>query len=174
MRMSMRCRVIVAVLLPLAAALAQGQTQPPAAEATFLARALTPEAALTAARAALEHCRRAGYQVGVAVVDRTGLPQVFLRDRYAGAHTVEVAINKAWSAASFRIPTTALARETQAGREMSGLRTLPRVMAAGGGLVIESAGAVVGAIAVSGAPGGDADEACASAGIKAIADALEF
>jgi uncharacterized protein GlcG (DUF336 family) len=146
----------------------------PVAEATFTSRALTPEAALAAARAALEHCRRAGYQVGVAVVDRAGLPQVFLRDRYAGAHTVEVAINKAWSAASFRIPTAALARETQPGKEMSGLRTLPRVMAAGGGLVIESAGAVVGAIAVSGAPGGDADEACAAAGIKAIADALEF
>jgi len=145
-----------------------------AAEATFSVRLLTPEAALTAARAALEHCRKAGYQVGVAVVDRAGLPHVFLRDRYAGAHTVEVAINKAWTAASFRIPTAALAKETQAGSEMSGLRTLPRVMAAGGGQVIESAGTVVGAIAVSGAPGGAADDACALAGIKAIADALEF
>jgi uncharacterized protein GlcG (DUF336 family) len=87
---------------------------------------------------------------------------------------VEVAINKAWTAASFRVPTAALARETQAGSEMSGLRTLSRVMAAGGGQVIESAGTVVGAIAVSGAPGGAADDACALAGIKAIADALEF
>jgi len=40
--------------------------------------------------------------------------------------------------------------------------------------VIEAAGSVVGAIAVSGAPGGDADDACAKAGIAAIADALEF
>lgn len=148
------------------------QAQP--AAGTFATRSLTPETALAAARAALEHCRKAGYQVGVAVVDRGGLPQVFLRDRFAGAHTVQVAIDKAWTAASFRIPTTALAAETQAGKTMSGIRGQPRVVAAGGGLVIESAGSVVGAIAVSGAPGGDADDACAKAGIAAIADALEF
>jgi len=51
---------------------------------------------------------------------------------------------------------------------------LPRVLAAGGGLPIESAGTLVGAIGVSGAPGGDADDACAKAGIARIADALEF
>jgi uncharacterized protein GlcG (DUF336 family) len=141
---------------------------------TFTTKSLTPETALAAARAALEYCRKAGYQVGVAVVDRAGLPQVFLRDRYAGAHTVEVAVNKAWTAASFRIPTATLGAETQSGKEMSGIRGVSRVMAVGGGQVIESAGSVVGAIAVSGAPGGEADDACAKAGIKAIADALEF
>lgn len=164
-------RVLGALLL---AALAVPASAAPPAEGTFTSKSLTPETALAAARAAMESCRKAGYQVGVAVVDRAGLPQVFLRDRYAGAHTVDVAVNKAWSAASFRIPTAALAAETQPGKEMSGLRTLPRVMAAGGGQVIESAGSVVGAIAVSGAPGGEADDACAKAGIAAIADALDF
>jgi hypothetical protein len=82
--------------------------------------------------------------------------------------------NKAWPAASFRIPTATLGAETQSGKEMSGIRGVSRVMAVGGGQVIESAGSVVGAIAVSGAPGGEADDACAKAGIKAIADALEF
>lgn len=162
----------VATLALLAALAWPVQAQP--AAGTFSTRSLTPETALAAARAALEHCRKAGYQVGVAVVDRAGLPQVFLRDRFAGEHTVQVAIDKAWTAASFRIPTTALATETQAGKPMSGIRGQPRVVAAGGGLVIESAGSVVGAIAVSGAPGGDADDACAKAGIQAIADALEF
>lgn len=146
----------------------------PAQQATFATQSLTPETALLAARAALEHCRAAGYQVAVAVVDRAGLPQAFLRDRYAGAHTVDAALDKAWTAASFRIPTATLAKETQAGKEMSGLRTLPRVLAAGGAQVIESAGSLVGAIGVSGAPGGEADDACASAGLKAIADALAF
>lgn len=135
---------------------------------------MTPEAAATAARAAMEHCRKQGYQVGVAVVDRAGLLQAFVRDRYAGAHTIEVASNKAWSAASFKIPTSTLATETQAGRPMSGLRAHPRVMAVAGGLVIESGGTLVGAIGVSGAPGADADDGCAAAGIKAIADSLEF
>jgi uncharacterized protein GlcG (DUF336 family) len=146
----------------------------PAQQGTFTSRALTPEAALAAARAALEHCRKSGWQAAVAVVDRAGLPQVLLRDRYAGAHTIDGAMNKAWTAASFRQPTGQLAGETQAGRPMSGVRTLPRVFAAGGGLVIEAGGQTLGAIAVSGAPGGEADEQCAAAGIKAIADQIEF
>ena len=145
-----------------------------AQDGTFTVKSLTPETALSAARAAIEHCRAQGFQVAVAVVDRSGVLQALLRDRYAGAHTVEVATDKAWTAASFKIPTSSLAAETQAGKPMSGLRAVPRVMAAGGGQVIEAAGSLLGAIGVSGAPGGDADEACADAGIKAIADTIEF
>ena len=145
-----------------------------AQDGSFQTRSLTPETALTAARAALESCRKQGFQVSVVVADRAGLAQVLLRDRYAGAHTVEVAGNKAWTAASFRTSTADLAAETQPGKSMSGLRNLPRFMAAGGGVPIEAGGNTLGAIGVSGAPGGDADEACAKAGIKAIADAIEF
>ena len=58
-----------------------------AQQAVFETKSLTPETALIAAKAALEHCRNAGYQVSVAIVDRSGLPQVLLRDRYAGAQT---------------------------------------------------------------------------------------
>ncbi len=162
--------LIAACMLTLAATYAGAQ---PAA-GTFSVKQLTPEAALVAARAALESCRKSGYQVGVAVADRAGITQVLLRDRFAGAHTVEVAMNKAWTSASFRISTLTLAAETQAGRPMSGLRATPRVAAFGGGLPIEAGGSVVGAIGVSGAPGGEADEACARAGIKAIADSIEF
>lgn len=122
----------------------------------------------------METCRQQGYQVGVAVVDRAGLTQVFLRDRFAGPHTVDVATNKAWSAVSFRTSTLALAAETQAGRPMSGIRGVPRMVAVAGGLLIEGGGLIYGAIGVSGAPGGEIDEACAQAGIKAIADAVEF
>lgn len=145
-----------------------------AQDATFATRSLTPETALLAARAALESCRKQGFQVAVAVTDRAGITQVLLRDRFAGPHTVEVATNKAWTAGSFRTTTTALATETQAGRPMSGLRAVPRFLAAGGGLVIEGGGNIFGGIGVSGAPGGDADDSCAAAGIKAIADAIEF
>lgn len=145
-----------------------------AQDATFQFKSLTPETALLAARTALESCRKEGFQVAVAVVDRSGLVQVLLRDRFAGAHTPEVASNKAWTSASFRTSTLDLATETQAGRPMSGIRSLPRFMAAGGGVVIEGGGSIFGAIGVSGAPGGEADDACAKAGIKAIADAIEF
>lgn len=157
---------LLAVLGPTGTAIAQ--------EGVFQTRSLTPETALVAARAALESCRKQGYQVAVAVVDRAGLAQVVLRDRFAGAHTLEVAQNKAWTAASFRTSTSTIAAETQPGKPMSGLRSLPRLLAAAGGLVIEAGGSVFGAIGVSGAPNGEADDACAQAGIKAISDAIEF
>lgn len=149
----------------------------PAAEAppaTYSVQVLTPEAALSVAQAALASCRKSGYQVAVAVVDRTGLLQVLLRDRYAGAHTVDAATQKAWTAASFRIPSAALAAETQAGKSMSGIRAVPKVLAIGGGQVIAGGGSLFGGIGVSGAPGGEADDACALAGIQAIGDQLEF
>ena len=161
-------RTLAAVAASLACTVAQAQN------ATFPTRSLTPETALKAATAALEHCRKQGWQAAVAVVDRSGIMQVMLRDRFAGAHTVRVSIDKAWTATSFRTPTRELAAETQAGRPMSGIRNHPRFMAVGGGQLIEASGSSLGAIGVSGAPGGDADDACAAAGIKAIADAIEF
>lgn len=141
---------------------------------TFSVKLMTPDTALVAARAALDDCRRQGFQVAVAVVDRFGTLQVLLRDRFAGAHTVGVASDKAWTAASFRTATSAFGQETQPGKPMSALRSHPRVLAAGGGMLIESGGALLGAIGVSGAPGGDADDSCAGAGIRAITDLLEL
>ena len=85
-----------------------------------------------------------------------------------------MAINKAWTAASFKQATSSLAAETQAGRPMSGIRDLPRVIAAGGGVPIDEGGTLFGAIGVSGGPGGEADESCAAAGLKAIVDDLTF
>jgi uncharacterized protein GlcG (DUF336 family) len=163
-------RLLGSVLL--AAALcgsAQAQQQ-----ATFSVKSITPEAALRAAQAALQSCARTGYQVAVAVSDRAGHPLVMLRDRLAGPHTPETAVNKAYTALTFKMDTLAFARATQATEASSGIRQLPRVVAIGGGLPIEAAGSLVGSIGVSGAPGGDADDICARAGIAAIKDDLEF
>lgn len=134
---------------------------------------LSTAAALQAAQAALAHCQKAGYMVSVAVVDRAGHPLALLRDNLAGAHTPRTATGKAATAASFRMDTTTLAAQTQAGPQ-SGIRALPDVVAVGGGIPISAKGALVGAIGVSGAPGGDADDACAKAGAAAIGDALEL
>jgi uncharacterized protein GlcG (DUF336 family) len=163
--------VAMAVIAP---ALISAGAPAAAQQATYSVKLLTPETALAAAQAAMAQCRKAGYQVAVAVVDRSGVLQVLLRDRFAGAHTVDVATQKAWTAASFRIPTTELAAQTQAGKPMSGIRQLPRVMAIGGGQAIEAGGSTFAGIGVSGAPGGEADDDCAAAGVKAIAEAIEF
>lgn len=145
-----------------------------AAEATYSSKTLTTEAALDAAQGALASCRESGYQVAVSVTDQSGTAIALLRDRYAGAHTPETATRKAYTSASFRMPTGQLAEATQAGESTSGIRHLNQVLALGGGLPIETAGSLVGAIGVSGAPGGDADEACAQAGIDAIQEELDF
>ena len=141
---------------------------------TFAVKQLTPETALKAAQAALATCRKNGHQVTVAVVDRAGLTQALLRDRFAGPHTLEVAVNKAWTAVTFKTPTTELEKLSRPGQPMSGLRSVPRMTPLGGGMVIEAGGTMLGGIGVSGAPGGDADDACAAAGIKAIAEEIEF
>lgn len=144
-----------------------------AQQGTFEIRSLVPETALKAASAALNVCRKNGYQVTVAVSDRAGHPLAVLRDRYAGPHSVQTAIDKAYTALTFKMDTRSFARVTEAG-EASGIRYLPHIVALGGGLVIESSGSPVGAIGVSGAPGGEADEQCAKAGIEAIREELEF
>lgn len=144
------------------------------AQATFAVKVLAPETALKAARAALERCRSSGYQVAVAVSDRMGVVQVLLRDRFAGPHTVDLATSKAYTAASFRMNTSELQEATQAGRPQSGIRNRPGVAAVAGGMTIEAGGALIGAIGVSGAPGGKEDDVCAAAGIAAIRDELEL
>lgn len=162
----------------IATALAVALAGPPlpvcAADASYAIRLMTPETALKAASAALASCRSAGFQVAVAVVDRSGQIQVVLRDRFAGMHTPDTAVNKAWTAASFKMNTTALAQATQAGTASSGIRSIPRVTALGGGLLIEAAGAPYGAIGISGAPSGELDDKCARAGLDAILDDLNM
>ena len=89
---------------------------------THLASAL----ALKATQAALQSCRASGFQVAVAVVDRFGIAQAMVRDRFAGPHTPDTAVNKAWTAVSFRTNSSDLARASMPGQPSSGLRGLPR------------------------------------------------
>jgi uncharacterized protein GlcG (DUF336 family) len=137
-------------------------------------KTLTPEVALDLARAALADCRSRGFQVAVAVVDRFGVTQVMLRDRFAGPHTPATAAGKAWTAVSFRTDTSELVAATQPGSPQAGVRSLPGAVVLGGGIMVHAGGVMVGAVGVSGAPGGEADDACAKAGIAAIQDKLDF
>ena len=145
-----------------------------AQDALVTYKSLSPEIALDLARAALGECRKRGYQAAVAVVDRFGVTQVMLRDRFAGPHTPSTATNKAWTAVSFRTNTRDLIQPAQPGQPLAGLGNLPHVVLLGGGVMIEAGGSLLGSVGVSGAPAGEEDERCAKAGLEAIRDKIEF
>ena len=94
-------------------------------DAIVVTKSLSPEVALEAAQAALKKCRDNGYQIAVAVVDRSGQPQVMLRDRFAGLHTPDTATRKAYTALSFRTATGDLAKPIRSGQLDAGLAQLP-------------------------------------------------
>ncbi len=145
-----------------------------AQEALVTYKSLSPDMALELARATLEDCRKRGFQVAVAVVDRFGQTQVMLRDRFAGPHTPATAAGKGWTAISFRTDTSDLVGISQPGMPQAGLRDLPGAIILSGGVRVEAGGVIVGAVGVSGAPGGEADDACAKAGIESVKDKLDF
>lgn len=162
-------RLLAIALIAAAPAMAQEDE-----DATYQITGLKPDFAIKLAQAAMNHCRENGYQVGVAVTDRVGTLQVFMRDRFAGAHTVETAYRKAWTAVSFRTNTMELDEVTKPENEAYGIRFISQALPLGGGVMIESGGSMIGAVGVSGAPGTDIDVECAEAGIEAIEDALGF
>jgi uncharacterized protein GlcG (DUF336 family) len=135
---------------------------------------MKPEIAVKLAEAALESCRAEGAQIAVAVVDRFGNLQMLLRDRFAGPHTPETARRKAWTAVSFRADTLTLANNTKPGSEAYGANFIAEALMLGGGVPVEARGTIVGAVGISGAPSGEMDDACARAGIEAVAADLEF
>lgn len=175
---SLRAQGRLAVRVTAAAAVALATLVPVSAragdDALVTYKSLAPEVALEAAQTALKKCRDDGFQVAVVVVDRFGQPQVLLRDRYAGLPAADIATAKAYTALSFRRDTSELAKMVRDGQMDANLARMPHIAMLAGALVIETGGTLVGGIGVSGAPGGDKDEACARAGLDAIRDKLDF
>ena len=125
--------------------------------------------ALKIAQSTVAACTELGIQIGVTVVDREGIVQVTLRDTIAAQITVPISHRKAYTAANFNSPTSALGD-----RANSPIGRAPMILMSAGGLPIEVGGNLVGAVGVSGAPSGETDEQCAQAGIDAVIDDLEM
>ena len=123
-----------------------------------------------AALAAMQKCRADGYRVSAVVLDRGENFKAALRNDGAGLHTYETAWKKAYTSASLRIPTTEFVKRVATN---PGLASITGTIALGGGVPIRVGDEVVGSIGVGGAPTGEADEACANAGIAKIADRLK-
>ena len=130
--------------------------------------------ALEAVEEAVASCARQGYAETAVVVDADGVRQAVLRGDEAGAHTLDSAFEKAYTAASFKTDTSALIERAKTNPLLATLLAkLPDTLMLGGGLVIKVDEEVVGAIGAGGAPGGDLDDACARAGLDKIRDRLK-
>ena len=147
-------------------------TAPVGAEVLVQAKLLSLDMARTIAGAAIEACRKDGYQVSVVVTDRSGEPLVVMRDVYSNRYFTQLAHGKT-QAVLMANTTSAELRKNRADM-VNELNLLDGVMVLAGGVPVQVAGSLVGAVGVSGAPGGDLDEACAQAGVDAVQDELDF
>ena len=137
-------------------------------------QSLRPAVALELALATQAACREKDLQVSVAVVERSGIVQVILRDELAGSFTPDIALLKARTAAGFRQPTLALGKLIAARPELGALQQHEQILMVGGGVPVAYNGSVVGAIGVSGAPTPESDHGCAMQGLDAMAERLMF
>jgi uncharacterized protein GlcG (DUF336 family) len=128
--------------------------------------------ALTIATTAADTCKAQGNRVSVTVVGRNGEVIVILRGDNASPHTVENSRRKAYTARTFRIPSGEFAERVKSNPTI-GLVHLRGVIANQGALPIKVGDEVIGAVGVSGSPGGDKDEVCAKAGLDKAADQLK-
>ena len=128
--------------------------------------------ATTMATTAIETCKGQGYNVSVHVLGRDGEVILGLRNELAGAATMENSMKKAYTARTFRRSSGEFANGVK-GNPTAGALFLTNIVAAQGALPIKVGDDVIGAIGVSGAPGGDKDEACAKAGIDKVSADLK-
>jgi uncharacterized protein GlcG (DUF336 family) len=130
--------------------------------------------AMEAATEAVRACALSGYLVTATVVDMDGIPQVVLRGDGATVHTGESSFEKAFTVITlgpeFSFDTSSgLFDLVKTSPYAPRLATVRNVMALPGAVAFKSKGAIVAALGVGGAPGGDKDEVCAHAGVDKIA-----
>jgi uncharacterized protein GlcG (DUF336 family) len=153
--------------LALAASLAT-----PAGAELLAHKDLSLDTAVEIATTAAATCKSQGYRVSVHVVGRSGEVLVALRGDNASPHTFENSMRKAYTARTFRVPSGEIAKRLKENPQFAAV-FLSNVIATQGALPIKVGDDVIGAVGVSGAPGGDKDEACARTGLDKVADQLK-
>jgi uncharacterized protein GlcG (DUF336 family) len=134
-------------------------------------RILTLDVAQTIAQEAMAKCRADGYKVTVLVVDGPNAPKAMLRDDGASASTTEAAKMKATSTMLYNRPSGPA--QQPAPGTTAPPATIPGTINSQGAVPIKFGDVTIGAVAVSGAPGGDKDAACANAALAKVADRLK-
>jgi uncharacterized protein GlcG (DUF336 family) len=119
--------------------------------------------------AAEEKAQEIGQPMNIAIVDQGGNLVAHVRMDNAWIGSIDISIDKAWTARAFDISTKELAENSQSGDQFFGIHVSNncRVMIFAGGIPLKRGGEVVGAIGVSGGLGKQ-DQAVAEAGVEAF------
>lgn len=165
-----RTLAAAAVILTMAALAGQAEAQK---GSDFVEKKhMAMELARDIAEGAVQACRERGFQVSAVVLDHSGDTQALLRDAYAPRMTMEIAKEKA--GAVILSGTASAALDESRAEITAELDHLDEVLTLAGALPIETQGSLVGAVGVSGAPGGDIDAECAQAGLDTVTERLQF
>ena len=125
------------------------------------------------AQATVEACAAKNFNVTATVVDRAGVTRAVLRADRAGPHTVAASRDKAFTSASARNATAAMAEGVEKNPAQRNVAAIEGFLLLGGGVPVKVGDEVIAAVGVGGAPGGHLDEECANAGLQAIAAKLK-
>lgn len=144
----------------------------PASAQLLNQKSISAAMAMSMAQTALETCKTNGFAVSVTVVGRAGEVLVQIRGDGAGPHTVENSFRKAYTSRTFRTSSGEWTKNL-ANNPTRGPQFLTNVIALAGALPIKVGEETIGAMGVSGAPGGEKDEVCVQAGLDKVADQLK-
>ena len=161
-------RVRLAVL----ASLSVLAVSPALAQAPQVEKNVSMAMALAIIQGTLEQCTKDGYKVSVVIVDKAGNVAASVRGDGTNPHTMEFGRLKAYTART-RGQTSLEFMKVTSDPNNAYLKQIPNTVAVGGGVPIKVGNEVIGAVGVSGAPGGEKDEVCANAGIAKVADVLK-
>jgi len=145
---------------------------PASAQAPLAEKNVSMAMSLAIIQGAIEQCTKDGYKVSVTIVDKSGNVAAQLRGDGTGPHTMEFSRMKAYTSRT-RNQTSLQTMKMLEDPANAFIRQIPNVVGVGGGVPIHAGNEVIGAVGVSGAPGGEKDEVCANAGIAKVADALK-
>jgi uncharacterized protein GlcG (DUF336 family) len=142
------------------------------AEDVMTVRQMSLDLGAEIARKAVDACFEQGYQASAVVVDRAANVLVSMRHPNASKFTTEIATRKANTVILSSVSTGEFKKNRA--DIINEMNLLDDIMVLEGGLPIQAAGSLLGAVGVSGAPGGDKDAACAKKGIDAVQERLDF
>ena len=160
------------VRLAVIASLSVLAASPALAQAPQVEKNVSMAMALAIIQGTLEQCTKDGYKVSVVIVDKAGNVAASVRGDGTNPHTMEFGRLKAYTSRT-RGQTSLEFMKVTSDPANAYLKQIPNTVAVGGGVPIKAGNEVIGAVGVSGAPGGEKDEVCANAGIAKVADALK-